>query len=170
MNGFKLRKWEIDDIQSVVKYANNKNVADNLRNVFPHPYTLENAEGYVRLCISSGETKQCCRAITVNGEVVGSIGVFIKDDVYCKTGEVGYWLGEDFWGRGIMSQAIKEICEFVFDNYEVVRIFAEPFAWNIGSRKALEKAGFKLEGILEKNVFKNGIIGDTCMYGLINNE
>ncbi|MHC1682213.1 MAG: GNAT family N-acetyltransferase [Clostridiaceae bacterium] len=170
MNNFKLRRWEIDDIQSVAKYANNKKVADNLRNIFPYPYTLEDAEDYVRFCIKGDEKKQCCRAITVNGEAVGSIGVFIKDDVYCKTAEVGYWLGEEFWGKGLMSEAIKEICEFVFENYDIVRIFAEPFAWNMGSRRALEKAGFKLEGILEKSVYKNGVIGDSCIYRLINNK
>lgn len=170
MNNFKLRKWEIDDIKSIEKYANNKNVADNLRNIFPYPYTLEDAEDYVRFCIKGDKKKQCCRAVTVNGEAVGSIGVFIKDDVYCKTAEVGYWLGEEFWGKGIMSKAIKEICEFVFDNYDIVRIFAEPFACNMGSKRALEKADFKLEGILEKSVYKNGVIGDSCIYGLINNK
>lgn len=167
MSNFELRKWQRDDIESVAKHANNKKIADNLRNVFPYPYTLKDAEGYIKFCINGDESKQCCRAITVNGEAVGSIGVFIKDDVYCKSAEVGYWLGEEFWGKGIMSQAIKEISEFAFENYDIVRIYAEPFARNVGSRRALEKAGFKLEGVLEKSVYKNGEIGDSCIYALI---
>lgn len=170
MSNFQLRKWKTDDIESVAKHANNKKIADNLRNVFPYPYTLNDAERYVNFCIDSGEEYQCCRAIVVNGEAVGSIGIFIKDDVYCKSGEIGYWLGEEFWGKGIMSQAIKEICEVAFKNYDIVRIYAEPFARNVGSRRALEKAGFKLEGILEKSVYKNGEIGDSCIYALISGK
>lgn len=164
---FELRKWRNSDAESVAKYANNINVANNLRNVFPHPYTIEDAKWYVNSCANNDESCQCTRAIVVNGEAVGSIGIFIKDDVYCKSGEIGYWLGEPFWNKGIVSEAIKQICDLVFQKYDVVRIFSEPYARNIGSRKVLEKAGFELEGVLKKSVYKNGVILDSCIYSLI---
>jgi len=138
-----------------------------LRNVFPFPYTYEHAEWYVKKCIEKGEVNQLCRAIVVNGEAVGSIGVFVREDVYCKTAEVGYWLGEPFWNNGLMSEAVKQLCDEAFKTFDIIRIFAEPFAYNIGSRRTLEKAGFVLEGIMKKSVYKRGEIFDSCMYALI---
>ncbi len=159
---FKLRPWRIEDAESLASYANNSKIAENLRDVFPYPYTLSDAKGYIEFCL--GLKEQLCFAVEVGGEAAGSIGVFIKDDVYRKSAELGYWLGEQYWGRGIMSKAVLQICELAFSNYDIVRIFAEPFARNIGSRRVLEKAGFELEGILRKSVCKNGIIEDSCMY------
>lgn len=162
-----LRKWKIEDAGAVAKYANNKKIADNLRDAFPYPYTLEDAKRYVEACAENNETGQCCRAIVVDDEAVGSIGVFLKDDVYRKSAEIGYWLAEPFWGRGIITEAIRQICSYAFSHYDIARIFAEPFAINQGSRRALEKAGFKLEGILESSVYKNGQIMDSCVYALL---
>jgi len=164
---FELRKWLNSDADSVAKYANNINIANNLRNIFPYPYTIKDAKWYVNSCASNDEIRQYIRAIVVDGEAVGSIGVLIKDDVYCKSGKIGYWLGEPFWNRGIISEAIKQTCDMVFQKYDVIRIFAEPYAGNMGSRKVLEKAGFELEGILKKSVYKNGAIFDSCIYALI---
>ncbi|AKB32359.1 Ribosomal-protein-L7p-serine acetyltransferase [Methanosarcina siciliae HI350] len=98
---------------------------------------------------------------------MGCIAIFSKNDVYCKSAEIAYWLGEPLWGRGIMSRAIKELCKTAFEQYDTVRIFAEPYAHNIGSRKALEKAGFVLEGTMKKSVYKNGRLFDSCMYALV---
>ncbi len=103
----------------------------------------------------------------MNGEAAGSIGIFLQNDVYCKSAEIGYWLGEPFWSKGIMSSAISQLCKFAFENYDLVRIYAEPFSHNTGSRRALEKAGFKLEGEFEKSVFKNNVFYNSCMYALI---
>ncbi len=159
---FKLRPWRIEDAESLVSYANNSKIAANLRNAFPYPYTINDAKGYIDFCL--GMKEELCFAIEVNGKAVGSIGVFIKDDVYCKSAELGYWLGEPFWGKGVMSEAIIRICRLAFSQYDIVRIFAEPFARNMGSRRVLEKAGFELEGTLKKSVFKNGVIEDSLMY------
>jgi ribosomal-protein-alanine N-acetyltransferase len=164
---FVLAKWHVDYAGHVAEYANNKKIADNLRNVFPHPYTLDDAKSYVCSCAESDELGQICRAIMINGKAVGSIGIFLREDVYCKSAEIGYWIGEPFWGKGIMSSAIEELCSMAFKQYDIVRIFAEPYAHNIGSRKALEKAGFEMEGIMEKSVFKNGAIFDSCIYALV---
>ncbi|MDP4152973.1 MAG: GNAT family N-acetyltransferase [Bacillota bacterium] len=163
---FELRKWLDADAKSVQKYANNKKIADNLRNSFPYPYTLKDAAEYIE-SFSKSEEKSFCRAISVEGEAVGSVGIFLKDDVYCKSAEIGYWLAEPFWGNGIMSEAVKRICNAAFETYDIVRIFAEPYAYNNGSRRVLEKAGFTLEGILKKSVFKNDKIFDSCIYALV---
>lgn len=164
---YELRKWREEDAPSIALYANNKKIADNLRNVFPFPYTLDDAKEYVTMCIGGNKARQCVRAIVVNGEAVGSIGLFLKDDVYCKSAELGYWLGEPFWGHGIMSDAISGLCGLAFSQYDIVRIFAEPYAYNIGSRRALEKAGFQLEALLKKSVYKNGTFFDSCIYSLV---
>ncbi len=163
---FDLRKWRLKDAPSIVKYANNKKIADNLRDGFPHPYTLADAENFIRS--QGGDSySRICLAIDVRGEAVGSIGAFLKDDVYRKSAEVGYWLGEPFWGKGIITEAIGRICDMAFREFDIVRIYAEPYAYNTGSRRALEKAGFVLEGVLKKSVCKNGQIFDSCIYALV---
>lgn len=167
---YNLKKWEPADAPSVAKYANDPEIARWLRNVFPHPYTLADAEWYVNDCAQNSEERQWVRAIVVNGEAVGSIGVFLQNDVSCKNAELGYWLGRPFWGRGIMTAAVRELCGAVFAQYDVARIYAEPFADNAGSRRVLEKAGFSLEGTLRRNVFKNGEFHDSCVYALLRPE
>ena len=111
---FTLRDWTISDTESVAKYANNPKIAANLRNGFPNPYTMADAKSYIKGCIFEDKTKRRSFAIDVDGEAVGSIGVFLGDDVYCKTAEVGYWLGEPFWGKGIMTEAVRRICTVCF--------------------------------------------------------
>jgi len=162
---FELRKWEKSDAENFFKYSSNPKILENMRDSFPS--TLVGSRKTVESFSRNDEVKQCCRAIVVNGEAVGSVALFIKDDVYCKSAEIAYWLGEPFRGRGIMSESIKQICKTAFEQYDVVRIFAEPYAHNMGSRKALEKAGFVLEGIMRKGVYKNGKFFDYCMYALV---
>lgn len=164
---FELRKWKQEDSTDVAHYANNEMIAANLRNVFPYPYTLQDAETYVSSCVENNEEQQICRAILVDGHVAGSIGIFCGTDVYEKSGELGYWLAEEYWGNGIMTGAVKQICKEAFEKFDIVRIYAEPFVYNTGSRRVLEKAGFALEGIMKNGVCKNGQIHDYCMYALI---
>lgn len=164
---FELRKWRIEDVNDVAYFANNEKIACNLRDAFPHPYTLADAREFINSCVTCDESRNMFRAIDINGRAVGSIGVFVGKDVYSKSAEIGYWLGEEYWGQGIMSRAISSVCDQAFDVFDIVRIYAEPFAENTGSRKALEKAGFVLEGMLKKGVCKNGRIMDYCMYGLV---
>ena len=167
MMEFTLEKWRSDYIPDVAKYANNEKIADKLRDVFPFPYTPADAAWYVNDCIEKGDENQLCRAIVVNGEAVGSVGIFVKTDVYRKSAELGYWLGEPYWKKGIMTEAVKQLCAEAFATFDIVRIFAEPYAYNSGSRKVLEKVGFTLEGIMKNSVCKHGEIYDSCMYGLI---
>lgn len=164
---FELRKWRAEDAPDVARYANNENIARNLRDTFPYPYTLGDAESYIRSCMNEPEERKLCRAIEADRHVVGSIGVFLCSDVYRKSAELGYWLAEEYWGRGIMSEAARRICAEAFGRYDIVRIYAEPFSYNAASRKVLENAGFTFEGVMKSGVYKCGNIYDYCMYSLI---
>lgn len=167
---FLLRKWEVSDANDVEKCANNEKIANNLRNVFPYPYTLEDAKWYVESCAFNDESQQICRAIVVNGKAVGSVGIFVGSDVYEKSAELGYWLSEEYWRKGIMSKAVNQLCKEAFEIFDIVRIYAEPLEQNAGSRGVLEKAGFTLEGIMKNGVCKNGKIFGYCMYALLKEE
>ena len=163
---FELKKWELSDAASVAQYANNKKIADFLRNGFPYPYTDADAVSYI-YGFMNDTPERVCRAIAVDGRAVGSIGVFVREDVYSKNAEIGYWLGEPFWNKGVMSSAIRQMCSLAFDSLPIIRIYAEPFAHNTGSCRALEKAGFTLEGVLKNSIFKNNRIYDSCIYALL---
>ncbi len=167
MMDIQLRNWQLADVGALQALADNKKIADNLRDGFVHPYTLKDAEDYIQSCIQADERRAGPCAIIVDGVLAGSIGVFYGGDVYRKRAEIGYWLGEPFLGRGIITQAITMICQKVFDDGDIIRIYAEPFAPNIGSRRALEKAGFILEGIKKRSVYKNGQLLDSCIYALL---
>ncbi len=170
MKDFELRAWKTEDAKSLAQAADNINIAKNLRNVFPNPYTLESAIWYINDSIANAEKKQINYAIVVDGQAVGSIGIFVKDDVYEKSAELGYWLSEDYWRKGIMSEAVRKICKEAFETFDIIRIFAEPFADNAGSRRVLEKAGFTYEGTMRNGVYKNGEIHSYCMYSVLREE
>lgn len=167
---FTLRPWREEDTPVIVPYADDPLVAQNLRDVFPNPYTPADAEGFVRSCIEQEGQGQLCRAIVADGRAIGSISLFLGGDVYRKSAELGYWLGRPFWRRGIMTAAVKEMCALGFGTWDIVRIYAEPYAHNAGSRGVLEKAGFTLEGIKRKSVFKNGELLDSCIYARLREE
>jgi ribosomal-protein-alanine N-acetyltransferase len=162
---FTLRKWNLSDVESFFQYVNNPKIFLNMTDSFPH--TMAEVKKVIEVFSNPNEKSQCCRAIDSNGEAVGCVAIFLKDDVYCKSAEIAYWLGEPFWGKGIMSRAVQQLCETAFEQYHLARISAEPFAYNIGSRKVLEHAGFILEGIKKKSVYKNGEFFNSCMYALI---
>lgn len=167
---FILRKWKKEDAEDIAKAANNPNIAMNLRNTFPNPYSLDDAKWYVNDCISNEGKNQITRAIEIDGKAVGSIGIFIKNDVYEKSGELGYWLSEDYWRQGITSRAVQMICREAFTLFDIIRIFAEPFDYNAGSRGVLEKAGFTYEGTMRNGVYKNGKVYSYCMYSILREE
>ena len=170
MKEFKLRAWKTEDTKSLAQSANNLNIAKNLRNAFPNPYTLESAIWYINDSIANVGKKQINYAIVVGGQAVGSIGIFVKDDVYEKSAELGYWLSEDYWRKGIMSKAVQIICKAAFERFDIIRIFAEPFADNAGSRRVLEKVGFTCEGTMRNGVYKNGEVHSYCMYSILREE
>lgn len=163
-----IRPWEYSDCESLAKTLNNEKILANLRDGIPFPYTVLDAERFIDSTLNAPEGSQYSWAIQNEaGEAIGSIGIFRCANIHFRTAEMGYYIAEDYWGKGIVTAAVKEACAFVFENTDIIRIFAEPFSTNIGSRRVLEKAGFKLEGILEKNACKNGEILDMCMYALV---
>ena len=167
---FTLRPWQRTDAEAIAEAANNPSIAANLRNVFPSPYTLAEEEWYVGDCIAQDGEHQLTRAVMIEGKAVGSIGVFVKDDVYEKSAELGYWLAEAHWGQGVMTEAVRQICRDAFGRFDILRIFAEPFADNQGSRRVLEKAGFTCEGTMRSGIYKNGRVHSYCMYALLREE
>ena len=161
---FELRPWRKTDLDNLVKYANNPKIANNLTNRFPHPYHRENGQEFIEF--ANAHTPQHIMAIVVNGEAVGGIGVHPQDDIFHKNAEMGYWLAESLWGNGIITAAIQKMVVYGFQNFDINRIFARPFGTNIGSQRALEKAGFELEARFEQTLFKNGVYYDELVYAV----
>lgn len=166
---FQLLPWEEAHIPHIVRWADDPRIAGNLRDAFPSPYTEEAAAWFVRDCVER-EAQQLCRAIVVDGEAVGCVSVQPQGDVYRRSGELGYWLARPFWGKGVMTAAVGRICAEAFRRFDLLRIYAEPFARNAGSRRVLEKNGFQLEGVLRRSVVKNGAVEDACMYALLRED
>ena len=162
-----IREWKIEDKTALAENLNNMNVLNNLRDGLPYPYTEDDAEDFIRAILSADKDKSFAFAITLNGKVIGSIGVFHQDNIHYRTAEMGYYMGEKYWGRGYMTEAVKLVCDFVFENTDIIRIFAEPFAYNSASCRVLEKAGFIFEGVLRSNAYKNGNIVDMKMYAIV---
>ena len=158
-----IRDWRLDDAESLTRYANNRNVWLTLRDRFPHPYTIEDAKNFLeRTTTGKGEERVFC--IEVDGSAVGGIGMIPGEDVYRLTAEFGYWLAEEFWGKGIMSEAVPAFVNYCFEQFSLTRMFAAAYANNPASARVLEKSGFVLEGRLRKNVIKDGQILDSLLY------
>ena len=168
MEKLDLRKWNPNDLESLVKYANNWNIAKNMTDIFPFPYTK--TDGISFIDFANQENQNHIFAIDIDGEAVGSIGLHLQNDIYKKNAELGYWLAETFWNNGIMSKLITIIVDFGFNNCDIQRIYARPFGTNIASQKCLEKCGFLLEAKLQNTLFKNGEYFDELIYSIRKNE
>ena len=162
-----LREWKIGDAPELKAAINNEKVLDNLRDGIPYPYTEKDAADFIAATLTAKKDTQYAFAICIDNNVIGSIGVFRKDNVHRHTAEMGYYIAEPYWGKGIMTEAVRQMCAYIFENTDIVRIFAEPYAHNNASCRVLEKAGFQLEGILRQNAVKNGQSVDMRMYAII---
>ena len=161
---FVLRPWNPDDSLSLVKYGNNWNIARYLANIFPYPYTEDSAKTFIRF--ANADKPIHIFAIEVNGEAIGGIGVHPQTDIMEKNAELGYWLGEPFWGKGIISRAVRQMVNFAFDTYPIDRVYATVFAANIASQRVLEKNSFQLEASIEKLFWKNEEYQDGLIYAV----
>ena len=166
----KIRSWRIEDAKSIANALNNKKVQDNLRDGLPFPYTVSDAKDFISAMLTADKNITFAWAITVDDTAIGSIGVFRKDNVHRLTAEMGYYIAEEYWGKGIAAEAVRQVCAYLFENTDIVRIFAEPYDFNTGSCRVLEKANFVYEGTLRKNAFKNGQFLDMKLYSVIKNE
>ena len=166
----RIRKWELSDAKDLAVALSNKKVQDNLRDGLPYPYTEQDGKEFISAMLSADENETFAFAIIVDDMVIGSIGIFRQDNIHRQTAELGYYIAEEYWGKGIMAEAVKQICEYVFGNSDIIRIYAEPFAYNIASCRVLEKAGFQYEGTLRSNAVKNSKVIDMKMYSLLKEE
>jgi RimJ/RimL family protein N-acetyltransferase len=160
-----VRSWRADDAGAIVKHANNANIASQLRDRFPHPYTARHAVEFLQFATDQADTML---AIEVGAEAVGGIGVFRGSDVERYSAEIGYWLGESLWGRGITTEAVTLVTDYAFAKLNLLRVFALPFAANAASRRVLEKARYEFEGILRSSSVKFGEPHDQAVYARIN--
>lgn len=164
-----IRPWEADDAPVIVEALSDTGVTDNLRDGLPKPYTEADARDYIAFAQTAGEGAYAF-AIVVDGETVGSIQLTRQQNIHRRTAELGYYVVRRRWGSGICTEAVRQICRFAFENTDLLRVFAEPFAENAASCRVLEKAGFKLEGVLRQNAVKNGEVRDMRLYSLVRED
>lgn len=162
-----IRKWRLGDAAELAEMLNNRHILDNLRDGLPYPYTVKDGEEYITAMLSADETKTFAFAITADDALAGSIGVFRQDNIHYRTAEMGYYVAEPYWGKGVATEAVKKTCGHIFESTDIIRIFAEPFAFNTASCRVLEKSGFRFEGLLRQNAVKNGKIVDMKLYSHI---
>lgn len=163
--GFTLRQLREGDAASLQKHADNTHISDFLFDRFPSPYTVDDAIAFIKLKMT--EEPQTHFAITIDNQAIGVIGLDFRGDIYSKAPLIGYWIGEAYWGRGIMLQALKLVVDYGFNNLDIVRMQAGVLGNNPKSMRVLEKAGFVKEGILRNAIFKNGVILDEHVYGIV---
>lgn len=160
-----LRPLKMRDKEAIASLANNKELWDNLRDIMPHPYTLKDAEFYIDMMTSDDSPPTF--AIDLDGQFIGVIGLVPQTDVYRKTAEIGYWLGQPYWGKGIMSEAVQLLTNYGLHELGFIRIHAGIFEYNVGSMKVLEKCGYQKDGIFKKSIFKNDKIWDEHRYSIV---
>jgi len=160
-----VRSWRFTDAQSLARYANNREIWRNLRDGFPHPYSLDDAMAFIaKVAAAQPETMF---AITTDDEAIGGIGFGLHSDVERVSAEIGYWIGEPFWGRGIVTEALQAVTRFAIDEHRLTRVYAVPFAGNRGSARVLEKAGYSFEGRMRKSAIKDGTVVDQLLYAYV---
>lgn len=163
-----IRSWRADDAANLAWYANNRRIWRNLRDAFPHPYTLIDAENWLDFVTS--QRPEASFAIEVEGHAVGSIGLLLKPDVERVCADVGYWLGEPFWGRGIVTAALRTFTAYAFDTHDILRLQSPVFSWNAPSMRVLEKCGYRREGVLRSAAIKDGQVIDLMLYARLRGE
>ena len=164
---FELREWRLSDAASLAEHANNINVWNNLRDALPHPYSEEDGKTFIEMALSQPKPATLL-TIAVDGKAIGSIGIVLRTDVERISAELGYFIGEKYWNRGIMTEAVKQMVTYSFTNFpQLHKIYATPFDFNIASHKVLQKAGFEREAILKQAAIKNGKVVDLHYYSIM---
>ncbi|MCI8553692.1 MAG: GNAT family N-acetyltransferase [Clostridiales bacterium] len=166
----RIRKWRLDDAGDLAAALSNKRVQDCLRDGLPFPYTEQDGREYIAAMLSADADSTFAFAVVADGRAVGSIGVFRQQNIHSRSAEMGYYLAESHWGRGIMTEAVRQTCEYIFGHSDILRIYAEPFAQNTGSCRVLEKAGFQYEGTLRSHAVKNGRVTDMRLYARLRSD
>lgn len=168
LGGLAIRGWRAEDAAAIARHADNRAVWRNLRDAFPHPYSAADARTWIDL--ARGQDPVTHFAIASPHEAIGGIGVRLGDDVFRLSGEIGYWLGEAFWGRGIATRAVRAFTAEAFSRFALERLWAGVFEWNVASARVLEKAGYRREGTLRRAVFKDGRFADQLLYARLRGD
>jgi len=163
-----LRPWRADDAPALARNANDREVWRNMRDAFPHPYTLREAHAWLETALGTRPVRLF--AIDCEGEAVGGIGIGVFTDVYRRTGEIGYWLAQKHWNRGIVSEAVGAITTYAFGALDLERVQSGVFAWNPASMRVLEKCGYEREGVQRRAAFKDGRFVDLVLYARLRPE
>ncbi len=167
-DNYSIRSWKMTDVESISNYANNHNIWINLRDAFPHPYTRTDAQTFIAKSLS--REQETSFTVADDSEAIGSIGFVIQKDVHKNSAELGYWLAESYWNRGIMTAAVKVITKYAFDTFGLTRMYAEPYANNRASVRVLEKGAYVFEGRLVSSAIKNGQLLDQLIFARINSS
>lgn len=168
-NAVVVRPWQGNDRDALAEQANSRQVWINMRDGFPHPFTVEDADRFIQR--ARGMVPQTFLAVEVDGVLAGGIGYTLHDDVERIAAEVGYWLGTSFWGRGIATTALRLVTSLAFSSHpDLLRLYALPFSSNPASARVLEKAGYQREGVLRHNVIKDGIVLDSWVFAILREE
>ena len=165
---FSLQEWREGFAPSLAESADDIRIARMLRDGFPHPYTLRDAEAFIAYTRSA--VRELHRAVVVEGRAVGALSLTKRRGAYNGSAELGYWLAPDYWGHGIMTEAVRLLIGEAFLWHDTARVYAELFTDNLASRRVLEKCGFRMEGVLPQSVRKGGALLDSCIYGLTREE
>jgi RimJ/RimL family protein N-acetyltransferase len=164
---FELREWQLSDAASLAENANNIHVWNNVRDCFPHPYSEEDGRQFIGM-VPGKPQPATDMAIVIDGKVVGGIGIVLQTDVERISAEIGYWLGENCWNKGVMTEAVREMVFYIFLHFpELRKIYAPVFGFNIASQRVLQKVGFEREGILKQAAIKNGEMTDLHYYSIL---
>ena len=158
----RVRPWSEADAGSLQRHANNRNVSRQLRDRFPYPYEAQHAKSFLE--IVTQQPTPTAWAIEADGAAVGGIGLQMQGDIERVSAEIGYWLGEPYWGRGIATEAVKAVTAQAFTLFDLTRIFAVVFTDHAASQRVLEKAGYIKEGHLRQSAIKDGAIRDQLLF------
>jgi RimJ/RimL family protein N-acetyltransferase len=169
MTNFILREWQMSDAFSLAENANNIHIWNNVRDYFPHPYSEEDGKQFIKMAMDKPKPA-IDFAIVVDGKAVGGIGIVLQKDVERISAEIGYWLSEKYWSRGIMTGAVKQMITYTFTHFSLQKLYAPVFDFNTSSQKVLQKAGFEREAILKQAAIKNEKIIDLHYYSLLKNR
>lgn len=162
-----IRGWRMEDRYDLAALLNNPKILNNLRDGIPYPYTVQDAEEFIASMLAADPSQTFPFAITADDTVIGSIGVFRCGNIHAQSAEMGYYVGEPYWGQGFATDAVRQVCRYIWEHTDILRIFAEPFAYNQASCRVLEKAGFQLEGTMRSHAVKNGKVLDMKLYALV---
>ncbi|MBQ9535599.1 MAG: GNAT family N-acetyltransferase [Clostridia bacterium] len=162
-----IRKWELGDAADMAAMLNNRKILDNIRDGLPYPYSEDDAKAYINTLLAAETNDAFAFAVVADKRVVGGVSAFRRKNVYRLSAELGYYIAEEYWNKGVCTEAVRQLAAHILESSDIIRIFAEAYEDNIASCRVLEKAGFSFEGLMRKAAIKNGVVKDIKLYALL---